>query len=98
MRTMMRDYDKREYCKLSAHGFKTLAQAIEADRAYEPDCPILLICGTKDGAGSAKRYNRAWSERTGFPMHRIEEAGHNSNTDKPNSVNGLLEAFMRSLI
>lgn len=97
MRTMMHGYNKREYCELSAHGFKALAQAVEADRAYELDCPMLLICGTEDGAGSAKRYNRTWSERTGLPMHWIEKAGHNSNTDRPGTVNKLLEKFMKSL-
>lgn len=97
MRKMMQDYDKREYCELSAHGFEVLAQAVEANRAYAPDCPQLLICGEKDGAGSAKRYNREWSRRTGLPIHWIEGAGHNSNTDAPDVVNGLIEGFVESL-
>lgn len=66
MREMMQDYDKRECRELSAHGFKVLAQAVEVDRAYELDCPVFLICGEEDGAGSAKRYNREWSKRTPF--------------------------------
>ncbi|WP_165062092.1 alpha/beta fold hydrolase [Adlercreutzia sp. ZJ154] len=97
MREMMQDYDKCEYCELSAHGFKVLAQAVETNRAYEPDCPVLLICGEEDGAGSAKRYNREWSKRKGIPIHWIEGAGHNSNTDKPNAVNSLLDEFVKSL-
>lgn len=97
MRAMMEDYNKREYCELSAHGFKVLAEAVEANKAYAPDCPMLLICGEKDGAGSAKRYNREWSQRTGLPVHWIEGAGHNSNTDAPDVVNGLIEEFVTSL-
>lgn len=94
---MMCDYDKREYCKLSAHGFKALAQAVEKNRTYELSCPTLLICGENDGAGSAKRYNRAWSEKSGLPVHWVAGAGHNSNTDNPDEVNRLLEQFIESL-
>lgn len=97
MRAMMEDYDKRAYCELSAHGFKVLAEAVEANKPYKIDCPVLLICGEKDGAGSAKRYNRAWSARTGIPIHWIKDAGHNSNTDKPDEANALIEEFVASL-
>ncbi len=97
MREMMQDYDKREYCELSAHGFEVLAQAVEANRTYAPDCPMLLICGEEDRAGSAKRYNRQWSRRAGLPNHWIKGAGHNSNTDKPEIVNRLIENFIESL-
>lgn len=98
MATMMQGYGKREYCELSAHGFAVLAQAVETGRAYVPDCPVLLICGEEDGAGSAKRYNREWSKRTGLPVHWIANAGHNSNTDQPDAVNALLEAFVEALL
>ncbi len=97
MREMMEDYVKGEYCDLSAHGFKVLAEAVDADRAYEIGCPILLVCGEKDGAGSARRYNREWSRRTGIPLHWIEGAGHNSNADMPDSVNELIGEFVESL-
>lgn len=94
---MMQDYNKREYCELSAHGFNALACAAEMDRTSTPDCPILLICGKKDKAGSAKRYNRAWSAQINTPIEWIENAGHNSNTDQPEVVNELLEAFATTL-
>lgn len=98
MREMMCDYDKREYCELSAHGFKALAQAVEKNRAYKLSCPALLICGENDSAGSAKRYNREWSKGANLPMHWIAGAGHNSNTDNPDAINGLLEQFIESLV
>lgn len=97
MRAMMDDFEKREYCELAAHGFRVLAEAIGPDRAYPLPCPTLLICGTKDMAGSAKRYNRAWEKRTGLPVHWLEGAGHNSNTDAPKAVNQLIGDFLETL-
>lgn len=97
MRTMMDDYDKCEYVDLAAHGFRVLAEAIEADRAYNIDCPVLLICGDKDKAGSARRYNREWTKRTGLPLKWIAGAGHNANTDAPDETNALIERFIESL-
>lgn len=97
MGEMMNSFGKREYCELAAWGYGALARAIETDRPYEPCCPVLIICGEKDGAGSAKRYNREWEKRTGNPVHWIEDAGHNSNTDRPAEVNALIEQFVDGL-
>ena len=97
MRTMLESYGKREYCELAAHGFQVLADAIGPDRTYPIPCPILLICGEKDMAGSAKRYNRQWERRTGLAVHWIEGAGHNSNTDAPETVNRLIESFLEDI-
>ena len=94
MREMMLDYEKREYCELAAHGYRVLADAVDANRSYHIDCPLLILCGEKDGAGSAKRYNRAWEKRLGNPVHWIEGAGHNSNCDKPDAVNALIEQYV----
>lgn len=96
MRAMMDDFEKREYCELAAHGFRVLAEAIGPDRTYPLPCPTLLMCGTKDMAGSAKRYNRAWEKRAGLPVHWLEGAGHNSNTDAPEAVNQLISEFLKA--
>ena len=95
MRDIMSVYDgdQSRYAKLAGHGFWMLAQAVERGLAYKIDCPALLICGQEDKAGSAKRYNRRWHERTLIPIEWIEGAGHNSNTDKPELVNALIEGF-----
>lgn len=98
MREMMTSYDKREYVDLAAWGFRVLADAVEKNRPYELGCPTLLICGERDAAGSAKRYNQVWEKRTGFPMEWIEGAGHNSNTDAPERINALIERFLAELI
>lgn len=97
MAAMMADYTQDEYCALTAHGFRILARSIEAGPSYALTCPALLLCGEKDGAGSCKRYDRAWSRKTGLPLTWVPGAGHNSNCDAPEFVNQAIAAFVRSL-
>ena len=99
MRGMMMAYDgdRERYAKIAGHGYRMLAEAMEADLPYEIRCPALLICGEKDRAGSCVRYNRAWHGRTGIPLAWVKGAGHNSNTDAPDAVNALIEAFLAKL-
>ena len=95
MHDMMMTYDgdQERYAKISGHGFRILAEAMEADLPYRLQCPALLICGEKDHAGSCKRYNKAWHDQTGIPIRWLKNAGHNSNTDAPQLVNQILDAF-----
>ena len=99
MRNMMMVYDgqKERYARISGHGFRMLAQAMEADLPYRIKCPALLICGTEDHAGSCIRYNKAWHRKSGIPIRWIQGAGHNSNTDAPEVVNALIERIWRKL-
>lgn len=94
MLEMMETYEKNEYCGLAAHGFKILAEAMELDLPYEITCPCCLICGEKDKAGSAKRYNRKWTQTEGIRLYWIKNAGHNSNTDAPQEVNEIIQKFV----
>ncbi len=94
MKSFISTYDQEEYCALAGHGYRILAEAVELGLPYEIDCPALLICGEKDAAGSARRYNRAWTKKSGLPLAWIEGAGHNSNTDRPDDVNALIAAFI----
>lgn len=94
MRNMMQSYTPREYSRLAGHGFRILAEAIEADLPYAIDCPCLLICGEKDQVGSTKRYNRAWAKGENLPLVWIQNAGHNANTDAPETVNRLIQDFV----
>ncbi len=98
MHTMMMVYegDQERYAALAGHGFKMLADAMEADLPYEITCPALLICGEKDHAGSCIRYNKAWHKKTDIPLQWIQDAGHNSNTDAPDKVNHLIEGLVKS--
>lgn len=97
MKAMMEDYEKREYCALTTHGFRILAEAIEKRRAYRITCPVLLLCGEKDGAGSGKRYNRNWVRVEHHPFVWVPGAGHNSNADAPDFVNSQIRKFVLSL-
>ena len=99
MRRMMDAYtgDRPRYAALAGHGYRMLAQAMAADLPYRIDCPALLLCGRKDQAGSTRRYNKAWHRCTGIPLVWLENAGHNSNCDKPQLVNALLERFVAQL-
>ena len=91
---MTYDGDQKRYAKLSGHGFRMLAEAMEKDLPYEIPCPAVLVCGEKDHAGSCIRYNKAWHKNTGIPIHWIQNAGHNSNTDAPETVNLLIETLI----
>ena len=99
MRDIMMTYDgdQERYAKLSGHGFRILAEAMEADLPYKIPCPALLICGEKDRAGSCIRYNKAWHKKTGIPIEWIPGAGHNSNTDAPETVNRLIEKMISAV-
>ena len=97
MRAFMDSYSKTEYCDLAAHGYRMLANAVEAERAYEPGCPVLLLCGEKDHAGDVKPFNRKWAAGEGFPLVWVPGAGHNSNVDKPVFVNEQIERFVEEL-
>ena len=94
---MAYDGDKQRYSQIAGHGFKILANAIEADLPYEIRCPALLICGEKDRAGSCIRYNKAWHRNTNIPLKWIKNAGHNSNTDQPEIINHLIEDLVKEL-
>ena len=94
---MTYDGDKRRYAQLSGHGMKILALAYERDLPYEIKCPALLICGEKDKAGSSRHYNKLWHKDSGIPLEWIMDAGHNSNTDKPDVVNQHIENLVNKI-
>ena len=96
---MMMEYDgdKERYARISGHGMRMLAEAMEMNLPYEIKCPAMLICGEKDRAGSAIRYNKAWHKETGIPLEWIKGAGHNANTDAPEVVNRLIDEFIDKL-
>ncbi len=99
MLDMMLEYNENQerYSKIAGHGFRVLAEAMENDLPYEIKCPALLICGKKDHAGSCIRYNKAWHKNTGIQIEWIDDAGHNSNTDKPECINSLIDGFIKKI-
>lgn len=96
MARMMMVYsnDTEYYTKLVGHGYRMLVDAIDADLPYEIDCPSLLICGSKDKAGDTRSFNRRWAKGEGLPIEWIRGAGHNSNTDRPDIINELINGFL----
>lgn len=97
MRSLMDGYDRREYVDLAVHGYRMLADAIEAERAYDIDCPALLLCGEKDRAGDVMAFNGKWAAGEGIPLVWVPGAGHNSNVDAPDFVNARIEEFVTRL-
>ncbi len=99
MHDMMMTYDGNQdrYAKLSGHGFKILAEAVESNLPYRIICPALLICGEQDKAGACIRYSKVWHKNTNIRLEWIKDAGHNSNTDQPEKINALIEELMNSV-
>ena len=97
MREMVGSYSHDEYVALASFGYRILADALDTDRKYDIDSPTILICGEKDKAGSAKRYNTQWAKGENLPVRWIKGAGHNSNTDKPEEVNRIIEEFVSGI-
>ena len=97
MRQMMDNYTQAEYVALAGFGLRQLADAIAAHLPYRVDCPALLLCGKHDRAGSARRYNRAWSKGDGLPLVWVPGAGHNANADNPVFVNRQIDMFVHKL-
>ena len=96
MREMMLSYGKKEYCRLAARGYLILAECLAAE-PYSPECPTLLISGKKDRQ-ITNIYSRKWAAGRGEQVHWIDGAGHNSNTDQPETVNRMIERFINGLI
>ena len=97
MKQFMSDYQKEEYCDLADYGYRILCEAVEAEYSYDIICPVLLLCGEKDGAGSAKSYNRRWTQQDGHRLIWLKNAGHNSNTDVPDEVNKIIDDFVSNI-
>jgi len=99
MKDMMETYSDNPsyYAKLVGHGYQMLASAYKKDLEYKIDCPAILICGEKDKAGSTRSYNKRWNKQTNIPLYWIKDAGHNSNTDKPDEINKIIESFVSNI-
>jgi len=77
--------------------YKILANAIENNLPYKITCPFQIICGEKDAAGYTKKYNKNWTAKTGYPIEWLPNSGHNSNTDKPDETNEIINNFIEKL-
>ncbi len=94
MMRMLSPYGKDELCHLMGLGY---AGFLEDNCELKIPCPVLLILGEKDRTGKVARYNRAWAERTGYPLRIVRDAAHNANVDRPEEVNDLIRGFLSEI-
>ena len=92
---MVYDGNQKRYSHLVGHGYKILAKAVEKNLDYEIKSPHMVICGKEDRAGSCIRYLKSYEKISGKPVEWIDNAGHNSNTDRPDVVNKLIHEFVK---
>lgn len=94
MAAMIEGYGKKELCHLMGIGY---AGFLDDNRELRIACPTLLLVGEKDQTGKVKAYNRAWAQRTGFPLIWIPRAAHNANVDNSQAVNQAIMDFLKAL-
>ncbi len=87
-------YTRKEFADLMYAGYQSF---IDENCDLKIECPVMIIVGEYDIFGKVRQYCRAWHEKTGYPLHIISRAAHNSNVDNSESVNDKLEAFIRDL-
>jgi len=95
MEKMLDDYSKKELCHLMYIGE---AAFIPENKNIDLPCNAVLILGDKDQAGKVALYNKKWTDKTGYPLMMIKDAAHNSNDDRPEEVNKVIEEFLFSII
>ena len=91
MMQMLSPYSKNELCHLMGLGY---AGFLDDNCELVIPCPVLLILGEKDKTGKVVQYNKAWTQKTGYPLKIINGAAHNANVDKPQAVNTCIRDFM----
>ena len=58
--------------------------------------PVMLICGSDDKSGNIRKIAEPWAKSdSNCTLHMIDNAGHNSNQDKPELVNELIHNFLK---
>lgn len=94
MLAALSQYSKREICRLLGIGY---AGFLEENCDLDIKCPVLILVGEYDKTGKVKQYCSAWQEKTGYPLHMIKKAAHNSNIDNYEQVNAEIEEFINIL-
>ncbi len=94
MESMLADYSKKELCHLMYIGE---AAFIPENKSINLPCSAILILGERDQVGKVAIYNKNWSGKTGYPLTIIKNAAHNSNDDRPEEVNRIIENYLQSI-
>lgn len=91
MEKMLDDYTKKELCHLMYIGE---AAFIPENKEIKLPCDAILILGDKDKVGKVAALNKKWADKSGYPLMTIEDAAHNSNDDRPEEVNKIIEEYL----
>lgn len=94
MFTALKQYTKQEVCHLMGIGY---AGFLEENCDLVLEIPALILVGENDRTGKVRQYCKAWQEKTGYPLHVIKNAAHNSNVDNYEQVNSEIEKFVNNL-
>ena len=94
MLNMLSGYGKKELCHLMGIGF---AGFLDDNSDISINCPVLLIVGEHDKTGKVITYNKQWAKDLGVPITWIKDAAHNSNDDRPELVNELIDLFVAKI-
>ena len=94
MYTALKQYTKQEVCHLMGIGY---AGFLEENCDLALRIPVLILIGEDDRTGKVNEYCKVWQEKTGYPLHVIKNAAHNSNIDNYEQVNSEIEKFVNRL-
>lgn len=94
MMDMLKEYSKKELCKLIYLGF---AGFITEVHDLKINCPVCLIVGDHDKTGKVQQYNERWHKNEGYKLYIIKNAAHNANADNPNEVNNIIQSLLNTL-
>lgn len=94
MLAALNQYTKKEVCYLMGIGF---SEFLKENCNLVIKCPVLILVGEYDKTGKVKQYCKAWQKETGYPLHIIKKAAHNSNIDNYKQVNIEIEKFLNIL-
>ncbi|MDR2715274.1 MAG: alpha/beta hydrolase [Coriobacteriaceae bacterium] len=102
LREQTRDYARDVFYRSSKDKMVEITLAVlkclEEDKGYTTPVPTLLLCGRQDVSGNIRKSMPKWAESD--PNCRlvwVENAGHCSNLDAPEFVNGEIEGFLRAV-
>ncbi len=75
-----------------------LTGCLHEDTEFRFKQPVLLLCGCDDKLGNIKKVAGPWAkDDSNCRLHIINNAGHNSNQDNPEMVNGLICDFLGTI-
>lgn len=88
-------YKKSDFFWLSQ--LEWMCRLFPENKEIKLPCTAILILGDGDCVGKVATYNKKWANKTGYPLNIIKNAAHNSNDDRPEEVNQIIENYVQSI-